>query len=795
MKIHSSTPRFSLKPRINAAVKRGLDQFGQKLFPAPERPADFQLAPVGGPPLGIGNTCMMEAPPISSGGRTFNHATLKDDLLKYYREKSPDHDVQGLAAAFRLRENQGQDLTAKAEGIELLVSWDVSPNTVAAFILGGIEPDKVREFVGDSVAELITRKNILAKFSFDPSAGIKQGSKFIKMLILREGSLDIILLRIAEVFESLAKRNAANHALAAQALFAFAPFLAVIGYHSHASQLEDWAFLNIDPNQFQATVSNTFNDFKVSQAFLIDELRTLGEFLDEDLETPHRIGWRPKGIYSIWNKTRAVDDLFGIRLVVPTQGDCYLMLTEIISQMDEFGFDYLPEKKDDYIVKPSTTGYQALHITFREKHHGWMVEIQIKSEKMDYEAEVGRCSHLRYKLGQSGFDDFLFEAASAEEKFQINRQIFQRQGLGFAYDPKGVLHKVGPVSVAGKRVTVLDFAFYVGHKTGSRCLGGVIRRLDQNGKLKVIQANYATPIENGDQIALRLSEAPESISPKRLAAATTELALASQELLRRGLNISNLKDNDQTRKEGEAAFTKTVADWQKVVTAAFRRLAGRKVPDLSVLFSLDRVINKKGLRDLGTFYTAVGLKGERQRAFLLECRKIIETATTVVGYNRNDIKKGEADLFFLIADRPGVILRLLAALRMFNFQPENFSVVSREHDYILLKIRAKNITLDKFDGFSSKLQNLYHNLQPALPLRSHVRLRTNIHPDQLADFLELLVGIGGSIQNGAVAKSFLRKTLSVDLQVAFPLNHFVDVEKRVVKAAKGIFGRIKLNEV
>ena len=139
----------------------------------------------------------------------------------------------------------------------------------------------------------------------------------------------------------------------------------------------------------------------------------------------YRLFYRMKSIYSIWRKMRNdhkqfddVYDLFAARIVYePGTGNTeYLRQAEEAlgrkldaSFMDQEKLDCWriytvvtslyrvhPKRIKDWVTNPKPSGYQALQMTVMGPDCNW-VEIQIRSERMDYEAEYGSAAHWKYK--------------------------------------------------------------------------------------------------------------------------------------------------------------------------------------------------------------------------------------------------------------------------------------------------------------------------------------------------------------------------------------------------------------
>lgn len=143
--------------------------------------------------------------------------------------------------------------------------------------------------------------------------------------------------------------------------------------------------------------------------------------------------YRMKSIYSIWRKMRIdhkefddVYDLFATRIVykpkdiieplpfatgssVDTLPDASLVKQWQMAQLDTEKFycwriytiismlyRIHPDRTKDWVTHPKPSGYQALQMTVMGPDCNW-IEIQLRSERMDYEAEEGAAAHWKYK--------------------------------------------------------------------------------------------------------------------------------------------------------------------------------------------------------------------------------------------------------------------------------------------------------------------------------------------------------------------------------------------------------------
>lgn len=112
------------------------------------------------------------------------------------------------------------------------------------------------------------------------------------------------------------------------------------------------------------------------------------------VEIRHRVK-HPAGI---WKKMRhknlefeQVHDLVALRIVVPTETDCYYALGVV----HDLHAPVVGRFKD-YIVQPKPNGYRGLHTSVRDRD-GNVFEVQIRSIAMHRHAEQGPAAHADYK--------------------------------------------------------------------------------------------------------------------------------------------------------------------------------------------------------------------------------------------------------------------------------------------------------------------------------------------------------------------------------------------------------------
>ena len=152
----------------------------------------------------------------------------------------------------------------------------------------------------------------------------------------------------------------------------------------------------------------------------------------DDLGIEYEFKYRMKSVYSIWRKMKVdhkhfddVYDLFASRIIykpqrptrlpgvpenaIDTLEEAQPVISQTLSEMDaeratcwriytviSMLYRIHPERIRNWISHPKPSGYQALQLTVMGPDCNW-VEIQIRSERMDYEAEKGSAAHWLYK--------------------------------------------------------------------------------------------------------------------------------------------------------------------------------------------------------------------------------------------------------------------------------------------------------------------------------------------------------------------------------------------------------------
>jgi len=335
--------------------------------------------------------------------------------------------------------------------------------------------EDVKELFGEEVAELCEWLVKVSKVRF---TGEERHLETLKKTFLAMGKdLRVIFIKLADRIHNIQtlhyhpKRDKAKR-IANETLKVFVPIAKRLGLYVYQWYLENWAFKNRDPKEYQRIydyVIKKYGDVDNYKHNGIDRLK----YLSEEENIPYLdVKWRLKSPYRIHKKLQKyqtkdiskVMDILAFRILTKEVGDCYNMLGLIHKH-------YTPifAKMKDYIALPKPNWYRSLHTTIL-----WMyefpVEIQVRTNEMEQVAEYGVAAHFAYaEAGNMTVisdkqADWIHRLQDIVQKFQtaedkewfkehLNVEILEKNI--FVYTPKGDIIELPENS------TVLDFAFRI----------------------------------------------------------------------------------------------------------------------------------------------------------------------------------------------------------------------------------------------------------------------------------------------------------------------------------------------
>lgn len=277
-----------------------------------------------------------------------------------------------------------------------------------------------------------------------------------------------------------------------------------LGFYKLKSELEDIVLRHRDPEQYFSIKKKLIESEKEREKIVKEFLEPVIEELNKH-KLKYQVKSRVKSVNSIFSKMKKqgipleqVYDLWAIRIILQSdakteKADCwhvYSVVTNI----------YKPDlsRLRDWITVPKNSGYESLHTTVQAKMKRF-VEVQIRTSRMDDEAENGMAAHWKYKGGKEGegIDYWLSLIRKAIQEEGVQSGTFDLKTAKsysneiFVFTPQGDLKKLSGGA------TVLDFAYNIHSDIGSHCTNALV-----NGKIVPIKH----VLKNGDQVQIITSK-------------------------------------------------------------------------------------------------------------------------------------------------------------------------------------------------------------------------------------------------------------------------------------------------
>jgi GTP pyrophosphokinase len=432
----------------------------------------------------------------------------KEKLLKLCGERysKKDFDVISKSISFVEDNLKGEKKFSKKSfaefnfGVgEILVMSGLSYEIVVSGILYGVEKvfsfEKIAFEFGEEIAGIVfgqLQLRTIRKKNASVNADLVR-----KILLTGLEDVRVVFVKLAVKLANLriisALKEGEQKKIAKDILEIYVPLAMRLGLDYIRNNLDELAFKTIHPRQYEQ-ISNFFKESRKEREEFIENFRIeLKKLLGQKVGLL-KIKGRDKQIRSIFEKIvdrgtplEKQKDHYAIRIIVDSEGDCYSVLGILHEK-------YIPVagRLKDYINSPKSNGYQSLHTVLKIPNSGEEIEVQIRTEKMDEEAEEGIAAHWNYKKvsGDSSFEKkvgwlrVLMESqkSSTDKEFMRNLKIDLFADKIYCYTPKGDVRELS------KNATLLDFAYSIHQEVGERAVGG---RID--GKF----VSLKEPLKNG----------------------------------------------------------------------------------------------------------------------------------------------------------------------------------------------------------------------------------------------------------------------------------------------------------
>ena len=323
-----------------------------------------------------------------------------------------------------------------------------------------------------------------------------------KMFLAMVDDPRVILIKLADRLHNMRTLSALpperRQRIARETLEIFAPLANRLGIWQMKWELEDLGFRYTYPDKYKE-IARLIDERRPDREAYLTQIRTKLQEALQAVGIQAEISGRPKHIYSIWKKMERkgsfeqVYDVRAVRVIVESLAQCYAALGIVHAMWRPIRGEF-----DDYIANPKDNLYQSLH-TAVVADDGKTLEVQIRTQEMHENAELGIAAHWRYKEGGKrdphyeekitwlrSLMDWRNDVGDAREFVDsLRSDVFQDRV--YVFTPKGKLVDMPNGS------TPIDFAYHIHTDVGDRCRGARV-----NGSL--VPLDYQ--LQTGDRVEI-----------------------------------------------------------------------------------------------------------------------------------------------------------------------------------------------------------------------------------------------------------------------------------------------------
>ena len=425
------------------------------------------------------------------------------------------------AHAGQTRESGEPYIFHPLEVAQILIELGLDIETIVAAILHDVAEDtevslvEISDQFGENAATLVDGVTKLSNYDI-PDRERRDAEGIRKLFLAMISDVRVILIKLADRLHNIRTIDSlpADRRLriASETLEIYAPIAERLGIWRIKSELEDRSFKILEPRLY-AEISRGVEKSRGEHEQILGKIITTitKKMASNGLSVDNfDVSGRSKHVYSIYKKMHTpkyegkgverIYDKLGVRIILKSIPECYATLGMIHSEWSP-----VPGEFDDFIGMRLPSGYQSLHTSVKYgPGTDDVVEFQIRTEQMHFDAEYGVAAHWKYKEKDAARRD-----KAADKAFNLKvawlRQMVDEpqpddpesfvallkadvlQELVYVFTPKGDIIELPNGS------TPIDYAYHIHTDIGHRCRGAKV-----NGKL--VPLDYS--LKTGDQVEI-----------------------------------------------------------------------------------------------------------------------------------------------------------------------------------------------------------------------------------------------------------------------------------------------------
>ncbi len=421
------------------------------------------------------------------------------DILDKVADYNPDADLDIIDRAYiysaKVHEGQmrlsGEPyLTHPLEVAYILTDMEFDSVSIAAALLHDVIEDthatleEIKDMFGPDISHIVSGVTKLSSLAFDSSQA-RQAESIRRMILAMADDIRVVLIKLADRLHNMRTLHFHTNEqkkikIAQETHDIYAPIAARLGIYWMKKELEDTAFMYLQPEEYSKIKTLVSKDKEEREQYIASVKDYIKKKMDENgLEC--KVLGRYKYFYSIYKKMVKQDlrfeeiyDIIAFRIILDTIPQCYEALGLIHSLWKP-----VPGKFKDYIGVPKPNMYQSLHTTVIGPY-GERIEIQIRTWEMDKVAKSGIAAHWGYKEGKridekiSNAFAWIQNLVETQQTIRDPDEFMESVRIDLFPDEVYVFTPRGEIKSIARGATPVDFAYLIHSEVGNQCIGAKV---------------------------------------------------------------------------------------------------------------------------------------------------------------------------------------------------------------------------------------------------------------------------------------------------------------------------------
>ena len=607
-----------------------------------------------------------------------------------------------------------------------------------------VTKDDVRNQFGDQVAHIVEGVSKLTNLEFTSSTQ-KQAENFQKLILAMSKDMRVMIIKLADrlhnmrTIDSMSEEKKIVKAKETSELHA--PIARRLGLHSIGVELDDLCFKTLHPRKhviIERKIKKQYGNQKKTINLIKNEIENRLKFEQINAAVEGRQK-QPSSVYSKMKiksrKFSEVLDMHAFRVVVENTNACYQALGHIHSL-----YKPIPLKFKDYISAPKPNGYQSLH-TVLIGPRNMFIEVQIRSQEMDFISEYGIAAHWHYKNTDKPTTklarNWMGSLLDIQQNTDTSIDFLESTKSDLFSDEVFVFTPAGKIIQLPLRATVLDFAYAVhtniGKKAQKATINGVeaelSTRLKSGQTVEILTGRFVKPKPGWLEFVIT-SKAKTAIKAHLKDNSKVELARLGKLLISDALKFQKIKINDVPLDKWNKCFKElNCLDFQDlyikvglseifvavVVNTLLQDINNETVNILSIGKTKGMAINFAqccypipGDEVTGVLTSMRGLVLHRTNCSQLEHIKEKNSQWMEVDWQSDNSEQFEVGISCLVENRSGRLAAIASTVANLGVNIENIEQQRRPDSTRLFHIVVVVSNIVELNNVLDKLNNLPH---------------------------------------------------------------------------------------